>query len=359
MRYATSLQVLNLRQLLTYIMQTYPDTRADRRSIPFTGSPVARQLRSGLHSALLESSFRLPPPYLAEGGAGQATWAEVPWLAILDRSVTTSVEHGYYVVYLFKANMEGVYLSLNQGWTQYQRQFARTARDHINSVAGRLRQLLPWMPVGFSEEPIDLASERSLARGYELGHVCGRYYPLQDLPADDVLVEDLRQALDLYRILKSRVGTDLLHYEFAETALDDPTEDDQRRVDSEVSSTSSPEDIEQRRQELEERARQTGDPHKRSRLVRAIEPNPVFARFTKEAAGYVCTVCGAPGFAKVRGGKYAEAHHKEHLALGGADAPSNMICVCPTCHAMLHYGSDQALLERALPAFASQVLSWR
>jgi predicted HNH restriction endonuclease len=171
-----------------------------------------------------------------------------------------------------------------------------------------------------------------------------------------VLVEDLHQALDLYRILKSRVGTDLLHYEFAKTALDKPTEDDQRRVDSEVSSTSSPEDIEQRRQELEERARQTGDPHKRSRLIRAIERNPVFATFTKEAAGYVCAGCGAPGFAKVRGGKYAEA---QHLALGGADAPSNMICVCPTCHAILHYGSDQALLERALPAFASQVLSWR
>lgn len=255
--------------------------------------------------------------------------------------------------------MEGVYLSLNQGWTQYARQFAGTARDHIDSVAGRLRQLLPWIPDGFSEAPIDLASDRPLARGYELGHVCRRYYALQDLPADAVLVEDLRQALDLYRILKSRVGTDLLHYEFAETALDDPTEDDQRRVDSEVPSTSSPEDIERRRQELEERARQTGDPHKRSRLIRAIERNPVFAALTKEAAGYVCAICGAPGFAKVGGGRYAEAHHKEHLALGGADTLSNMICVCPTCHAILHYGSSQALLERALPTVAGQVLSWR
>ena len=42
MRHTTDLQVLNFRQLLTYVMQTYPATRADRMSFRFTGSPVAR-----------------------------------------------------------------------------------------------------------------------------------------------------------------------------------------------------------------------------------------------------------------------------------------------------------------------------
>lgn len=46
------------------------------------------------------------------------------------------------------------------------------------------------------------------------------------------------------------------------------------------------------------------------------------------------------------GGVYAEAHHKEQLSELAPDAPSNMICVCPTCHRVLHYGSVESLAER-------------
>lgn len=359
MLHATDLQSLNVRDLLKRVMETYPTSKTERAETRYTGSPVAQLLRSGFSGALAGSSFGLSSSYLAKGSAGQGTWVEIPWLAVLDRSITRSVEQGYYVVYLFTASMSGVYLSLNQGWTQYERQYAGAARARISSVTDRLRQLLPGVPEGFSQSPINLGSNRTLAKGYELGHVCGRYYSLRDLPTDAQLVEHLRQALGLYRVLKVRVGTDLMHYEFPETALDEPTEDDQAQVDAGVSSAMTPEEFRQRGEELEEQARQTGDPHKRSRLIRAIERNPVFARFVKDAAGHVCAVCGAPGFAKARGGKYAEAHHKEHVAVGGVDAPSNMICVCPTCHAVLHYGSDQALIEKALPSFADQVLSWR
>ncbi|MCH7667332.1 MAG: HNH endonuclease [Acidobacteria bacterium] len=37
-------------------------------------------------------------------------------------------------------------------------------------------------------------------------------------------------------------------------------------------------------------------------------------------------------------GSYAEVHHHEELAQGGLDVPSNMLCVCPSCHREVHYG---------------------
>src|SRR5450759_1771965 len=131
------LQSLSVRGLLKYTLENYPTTRAERTAHEFAGNPVAQLLRSGFPGALSGSSFGLSSSYLATGSAGQATWAEIPWLAVLDRDITASVEHGYYVVYLFTASMDGVYLSLNQGWTQYERQYRRSARERIGDVASR------------------------------------------------------------------------------------------------------------------------------------------------------------------------------------------------------------------------------
>ena len=55
---------------------------------------------------------------LVEPSVGKGQWAKVPWVAILDRSETTTVQRGIYVVYLFREDMSGVYLTLNQGVTE-------------------------------------------------------------------------------------------------------------------------------------------------------------------------------------------------------------------------------------------------
>ena len=52
-------------------------------------------------------------PFDSKGG-----WAEIPWVAVFDPVVTTSAMRGHYVVYLFSADMQRLYLSLNQGITR-------------------------------------------------------------------------------------------------------------------------------------------------------------------------------------------------------------------------------------------------
>src|SRR5256885_823533 len=43
----------------------------------------------------------------------------VPWIAILDTTVTTKATEGLYVVYLYRSDLARVYLSMNQGATQH------------------------------------------------------------------------------------------------------------------------------------------------------------------------------------------------------------------------------------------------
>ena len=46
-------------------------------------------------------------------------WAQLPWIAIFNPKITKSAQSGYYIVYLFREDMKGVYISLNQGVTEY------------------------------------------------------------------------------------------------------------------------------------------------------------------------------------------------------------------------------------------------
>jgi hypothetical protein len=43
---------------------------------------------------------------------------------------------------------------------------------------------------------------------------------------------------------------------------------------------------------------------------------------------------------------FAEAHHIFELAVTRIDHPSQMMCVCPTCHRVIHYGNDESLKHR-------------
>ena len=83
-----------------------------------------------------------------------------------------------------------------------------------------------------------------------------------------------------------------------------------------------------------------------TRLIR----DPRINRLVKERAGYRCEICGADGFVKKDGGLYAEAHHLFELSKmeegNRFEHPDLMICVCPTCHRIIHYGCVNEMEKR-------------
>ncbi|MCL2550017.1 MAG: hypothetical protein FWE78_03665 [Methanimicrococcus sp.] len=79
---------------------------------------------------------------------------------------------------------------------------------------------------------------------------------------------------------------------------------------------------------------------------KTLSRNPSFAKLVKERFGYVCQICGCPGFQKKNGGLYAEAHHNGELSKTRIDSPFEMICLCATCHRIVHHGTDEELFKR-------------
>lgn len=181
-----------LQEILQRITTTYSNNPQAVRNDVFYEAPRAIQ-----ELAHISDSFKV------YGGTGQGGFAKVPWIGILDKDITSSVQRGYYIVYLFNATGKGVYLSLNQRWTEYQKEYGtKKGRQIIQTTALRCRELIHSSLSGFPHFKIDLDASTKLVRGYELGHICGKFYPVDSIPQDTGLADDLRGLIGIYEEMK-------------------------------------------------------------------------------------------------------------------------------------------------------------
>ena len=152
-----------------------------------------------------------------------------PWIGIFDTDITASARKEYAVVYLFDTQMQRIYLSLNQGSTQYEHSIGKKGKyaapglhfenteDAVKAITknAKLAQDLLRSSQGFSFKDIDLSSnidpckgkvERNfkynLAYGYELGNILSKCYEIDKIPSQEAIIEDLFNIIGIHRELK-------------------------------------------------------------------------------------------------------------------------------------------------------------
>jgi 5-methylcytosine-specific restriction protein B len=152
-------------------------------------------------AALRELTWEYPNT-IVKSSVGKGNWAEVPWIALLDQRLTDTTRRGVYVVYLFRGDMSGVYLTFNQGVTQLKNELGwPTARARLSSTAGELRQryAVRLRPAFTSADGIDLRPKKGgLGAEYEASTIAWRLYEVGAVPAPNALLEDLYAVLDAY-----------------------------------------------------------------------------------------------------------------------------------------------------------------
>lgn len=139
--------------------------------------------------------------YQINGSAGAGNWASIPWLSILDKQITKSTQMGYYPVYLFRADMSGVYLSLIQGTTEINNRLGRIKANREisafkNNVRAAVPQLSSWNP------SIELRSNTALGKSYEPASIGAKFYSSESLPANSILEADLLELIEIYQKVK-------------------------------------------------------------------------------------------------------------------------------------------------------------
>lgn len=133
-----------------------------------------------------------------QGKDGQGNKTVIPWVRVHSESRSAQATQGWYVVYLFSAEGDRVYLSLNQGTTQWNgADFIPRSRHQLLARVAWARQLLTSEP-DFPDDWVDtieLDSRVKLGKGYEVGNVVAKEYLVDSIPSDDVLEADLTQAV--------------------------------------------------------------------------------------------------------------------------------------------------------------------
>ncbi|MFC9173017.1 MrcB family domain-containing protein [[Kitasatospora] papulosa] len=144
--------------------------------------------------AIAQALGVLPEKVGIEGRDATGLKSQVPWTRVyaVDRSPRSTT--GWYVVYLFSASGDRVYLSLNQGTTVWDGgEFKPRKVAELKSRVDWARPLI----AGKTTERDDLKSvvrlnaSSKVGRSYASGNVVALEYQRESLPDSAVLVEDL------------------------------------------------------------------------------------------------------------------------------------------------------------------------
>lgn len=172
----------------------------------FSNHPIANLVRRDLVKEVQCFVERQDISYLIKSSAGAGNWASVPWISILDSSITKSTQAGIYPVYLFCADGSGVYLSLGFGTNDLIKQHglphakikAAELREELRAKEPRLHS---WADI------ISLGSNTSLGRSYDWASAGAKYYPADSIPDDKKLYDDLNELLEIYAAINDTVTT--------------------------------------------------------------------------------------------------------------------------------------------------------
>jgi|GEM_PF-3117020 len=96
-------------------------------------------------------------PCQVVAGVGKGSWAHVPIVCVYDPYLSEGPQDGMYVVYLFKGDMSGVYISLNQGVTHIKEASYSAKERFLRDVSEAVGRNLRLPTNGWGKGKIDLS----------------------------------------------------------------------------------------------------------------------------------------------------------------------------------------------------------
>jgi len=185
-----------------------PDSTPEMTARGHAVKSMAEKVRAWLPPELQIADETATPE--VDYGGQRGGISPVPWVRIFARQYSPSATAGFYLVYLFAGDGSKVYLSLNQGTSEFRAGKFRPMvdTDAIRAQSQETRDLFAgWSPellrglasdvdLGVSALAVGNQSKKSAAN-YEAANVFAVCYEANRLPPDQLLREDLTRMLGL------------------------------------------------------------------------------------------------------------------------------------------------------------------
>lgn len=136
--------------------------------------------------------------------SGNDKWHYCPYVALMDERVTETPTKGFYINYMFREDMSGVYLALRQGVTKIKNEYGIESLEILKSRANKYNEKIKKSTELINEfsDSIDLKKkDAEFATFYEAGNICSKLYLKDNLPSEEEMESDLEKILELYDML--------------------------------------------------------------------------------------------------------------------------------------------------------------
>jgi 5-methylcytosine-specific restriction enzyme A len=308
--------------------------RRRKESVPSSVLALERDFHAWLEELISSRAVQ----YVVKSSAGQPDrrYTLIPYSMLLRRDVTTSPTHGVYIALLFDETCQKLWVTLNQGISQFRDHFGiRRSFAALKQAAGLLAGLLP-APVGFSSGGAILNASSPYGQAYEVGAIYSREFDLNTFNNETVatFAAAVSELLGFYEAMPLAMARDP---SLAGNLRD--AEDDEKRYQDFVNN----------------KATATGGallpdvqkaPPKRKEVPASstLQRDAAVAASALRAAQHRCEAdcTNEPFVAHATGLPYIEAHHLVPLSQqngfleASLDVPANVVALCATCHAKIH-----------------------
>lgn len=183
---------MTLSNLIKEIGNTYVK---EKESGEFEGAPVGDLVKNKMVEEL--KNIDDLKGYEIKGSIGNGRFASVPWVAIMNKEVTKATTKGFYVAFLFRADGEKVFLTLNQGATYFREKKLKS--QDILKISKSIYEILE----SSESRPVDinLNSSTVLGSSYESTTISGFEYSINNMPDSVTIENDIIKLLNDYEQL--------------------------------------------------------------------------------------------------------------------------------------------------------------
>lgn len=291
-----------------------------RDTTPFSGNSFVKETISEAKKIKLEDDI------ITKIGFGQGRWAELPWIAFLNKNITTSPQQGYYIAYLFSGDGKKIYLTIALGVTNSKglKQLKKDKTILINHFDKKsLTQ-----NIKLCHNKINLKAQSLTPLKYEHSVICYKEYNVSQLPLNKQLENDLQTFLRIYKGIRQNI-----------TNINETLKSINNDTPKEINKTIflSAKEYKKKVNHLRYEGRLSNQ-----------DINKI-----KKALGYTCQACGfnfAEKYPEI-GKNYIEAHHKIPYSQLKKDEErtltiSDFTVLCANCHTMIHKLDDPSDIDK-------------
>src|SRR5690606_23823539 len=108
-----------------------------------------------------------------------------PWIAIINKNVSTGATNGYYMVLLFSDDLETIFLTLNQGSSVSSKEDKERVSNHVFSVLDKVEGFQKGALPSGSVNSASPARTSNLGTAYERTNLFYRGYSVENFNEED------------------------------------------------------------------------------------------------------------------------------------------------------------------------------